>query len=85
MGLRLALGAQRANIYWLILGDDLLPVGIGAAAGIAVAFGSAHLGSGLLFEVRPYDPVLSIGAVGAIACLLPARRATARKPTSIDA
>jgi predicted permease len=86
MGLRLALGAQRANIYWLILGDGLLPVGIGAAAGVAVAFGSARLISGLLFQVSPYDPVLSAGAVGVllavgtIACLLPARRAAAVEP-----
>jgi ABC-type antimicrobial peptide transport system permease subunit len=86
MGLRLALGAQRANIYWLILGDGLLPVGIGAAAGIAVAFGSARLVSGLLFQVSPYDPLLSVGAVGillavgTIACLLPARRAAAVEP-----
>jgi predicted permease len=86
MGLRLALGAQRANIYWLVLGDGLLPVGIGAAAGVAMAFGSARLVSGLLFQVSPYDPALSVGAVGvlmmvgAIACLLPARRAAAVEP-----
>ena len=86
MGLRVALGAQRANIYWLVLGDGLLPVGIGAAAGVAVAFGSARMVNGLLFQVSPYDPVLSVGAVGvllvvgAIACLLPARRAAAVEP-----
>lgn len=86
MGLRLALGAQRANIYWLVLGDGLLPVGIGAAAGVAMAFASARLVSGLLFQVSPYDPMLSVGAVGVllavgtIACLLPARRAAAVEP-----
>jgi predicted permease len=86
MGLRLALGAQRANVYWLVLRDGLLPVAIGAIAGIAVAFGSAHVVSSLLFEVSPYDPVLSAGAVGVLlavgttACLLPARRAAAVEP-----
>jgi len=86
MGLRLALGAQRASLYGLVLRDGLVPVAIGAAAGVAVAFGSARMVSGLLFEVSPYDPVLSAGAVGvllvvgAMACLLPARRAAGVEP-----
>ena len=81
MGLRLALGAQRTNVYWLVLRDGLLPVAIGAVAGITVAFGSARMVSSLLFHVSPYDPLLSAAAVsvllavGTIACLLPARRA----------
>ena len=76
IGLRLALGAQRANVYWLVLRDGLLPVAIGAAAGIALAFGSARVVSSLLFQVSPYDPVVSAGAVGMLlavgttACLL---------------
>jgi predicted permease len=86
IGLRLALGAQRANVYWLVLRDGLLPVAIGAVAGIAVAFGSARLVSGLLYQISPYDPALSAGAVGvllavgATACLLPAGRAAAVEP-----
>jgi ABC-type antimicrobial peptide transport system permease subunit len=86
IGLRLALGAQRANVYWLVLRDGLLPVAIGAVAGIAVAFGSARLVSGLLYQISPYDPLLSAGAVGvlltvgATACLLPAGRAAAVDP-----
>ncbi len=40
IGLRLALGAQRVNIYRLILRDGLLPVFAGAAAGIAIALAS---------------------------------------------
>ena len=86
IGLRLALGAQRANVYWLVLRDGLLPVAIGAAAGVALAFGSARMVTSLLFHVSPYDPVLSAGAVGVllavgtIACLLPARHAAAVEP-----
>ena len=86
MGLRLALGAQRASLYGLVLRDGLVPVAIGAAVGVAVAFASARLVSGLLFQVSPYDPVLSAGAVGvllvvgATACLLPARRAAGVEP-----
>lgn len=86
IGLRMALGAQRANVYRLVLRDGLLPVAVGALAGAALAFGSARVIRGLLFEVSPYDPVLTIGAifvllaVGTAACLLPARRAAAVEP-----
>jgi predicted permease len=86
IGLRIALGAQRANVYRLVLRDGLLPVAAGVAVGVAVALGSAHMMSSLLFQVSPYDPVLTAGAVcvllavGAVACLLPARRAAAVEP-----
>jgi ABC-type antimicrobial peptide transport system permease subunit len=86
IGLRIALGAQRANVFRLVLRDGLLPVAGGAVAGVAVAFASAHLVRSLLFEVSPYDPVLAAGAVcvllaiGIAACLLPARRATSVDP-----
>jgi predicted permease len=86
IGLRLALGAQRANIYRLILRDGLLPVIAGAAVGIAVALASARLIGSLLFEVSPYDPgiaaaaVVVLAAVGTVACLLPARRAAMVEP-----
>jgi predicted permease len=86
IGLRIALGAQRANVYRLVLRDGLLPVAAGAAAGVALAFGSARLVSSLLFEVSPYDPAVTAGAVsvllgvGTIACLLPARRAASVEP-----
>ncbi len=86
IGLRLALGAQRANIYRLILRDGLLPVLAGAAGGIAIAFGSARLVASLLYEVSPYDPAIVAGAVcvlmavGTVACWLPARRAALVEP-----
>jgi predicted permease len=86
IGLRIALGAQRASVYRLVLRDGLLPVVAGAAAGVALAFGSARLVSSLLFQVSPYDPVLAGGAVcvllavGITGCLLPARRAASVEP-----
>ncbi|HEY3926791.1 MAG TPA: FtsX-like permease family protein, partial [Candidatus Koribacter sp.] len=86
IGLRFALGAQRASIYRLVLRDGLTPVLIGAAFGIAVAFGFARLVASLLFQVSPYNPVIVIAAVGvlvtvgAAACLLPARRAATVDP-----
>jgi predicted permease len=86
IGLRMALGAQRSNVYRLVLLDGLLPVAVGAFAGVAIAFVSARMVGSLLFGVSPYDPWLSAGAVGVLlaagttACLLPARRAAGVEP-----
>jgi hypothetical protein len=86
IGLRLALGAQRATIYRLVIRDGLLPVLAGTAIGISIAFASARLAASLLFQVSPYNPALITAAfclllaVGVIACLLPARRAALLDP-----
>jgi predicted permease len=86
IGLRLALGAQRRNIYRLVLRDGLVPVVLGAVAGVAVAFASARVVSSLLFQVSPYDSAIATSAVflllgtGTAACLLPARRAASVDP-----
>ena len=86
IGLRIALGAQRVNIYRLILREGLLPVVAGASVGIVVALGSARLVGSLLFEVSPYDPGIAVAAVGVLliagtaACWLPARRAALVEP-----
>jgi predicted permease len=86
IGLRFALGAQRANIYRLVLRDGLTPVLIGAAAGTALAFAFARFIGSLLFEVSPYNPAIVIAAIGVLvavggaACLLPARRAATVDP-----
>ncbi len=74
IGLRLALGAQRANIYRLVMRDGLVPVLAGTAVGIAVAFVSARVVANLFFQVSPYNPAIVSGtiglllAVGATAC-----------------
>jgi len=86
IGLRLALGAQKTNIYGLVLRDGLIPVLIGAVAGIGGAFGFARVIGSLLFQVSPYNPlivsaaVFALVAVGGAACLLPARRAAEVDP-----
>jgi predicted permease len=86
IGLRLALGAQRQNIYHLVLRDGLTPVLVGAVAGVAVAFASARVVGSLLFQVSPYDSAIASSAVcvlvamGTAACLLPARRAASVDP-----
>jgi predicted permease len=86
IGLRLALGAQRQNIYRLVLQDGLVPVLAGAVAGVGLAFAFARVVGSLLFQVSPYNSAIATSAVcvrmalGAAACLLPARRAAAVEP-----
>jgi predicted permease len=86
IGLRMALGAQRVNIYRLVFRDGLLPVLVGAAAGIGLAFGLGRAIGSLLFGVSPYNPAIAAGtvclllAVGTVACLLPARKAAGVEP-----
>ncbi len=86
IGVRLALGAQTANIYALVLRDGMTPVLVGAAAGVGITAGFARVVGSLLFEVSPSNPAIVAGAVGVLlavgiaACLLPARRAAAIDP-----
>ena len=86
IGLRIALGAQRGDIYAQVLREGLAPVIAGTVVGVLAAYVFARLVASLLFEVSAYNPVVAIAAVatlllvGAAACLLPARRAAAVDP-----
>jgi putative ABC transport system permease protein len=86
IGIRMALGAQRANIIRMVVGKGLGLVAAGIAIGVGTSLGVTRLLSSELFGVRPSDP-LTFGAVtfvvllvGAAACFLPARRATRVDP-----
>jgi predicted permease len=80
IGIRMALGAQPADILKLIFGKGLFIVGMGLVAGLALAFGAARL-AGNFIAVSPADPVtyISVSAllllVALVACWIPARRA----------
>lgn len=86
IGIRLALGAQSGNIFGDVLRQGLQLAGAGAAIGLAAAFIMARLMSGLLFGVRPTDPLTFIGValllicVALLACYIPARRAVRVDP-----
>ena len=86
IGLRMALGAQRANIYAQVLREGLTPVLAGAVVGIFVAFAFARLIGSLLFQVDAFNPWIAATAAaslllaGTSACLLPARRAASVDP-----
>jgi len=63
IGIRMALGAERRDIIWMVLKESLLLVGIGLVVGIPAAWGAAHLIASQLFGVNPTDPVTLLTAV----------------------
>jgi len=88
LGLRMALGAHRHDVLKLVLGQGLIPVGLGIAAGLAGAAALTNVMRTLLYEVSALDPVTFAGvsatllSVAALACYLPARRAMALDPAN---
>jgi putative ABC transport system permease protein len=86
IGIRLALGAQRPDVFRLVIGNGLKLAGIGVAVGLVASFGLTRLLAGLLFGVGAGDPVtfffvvLLLGCVALLANYLPARRATKVDP-----
>jgi hypothetical protein len=88
IGIRIAMGAQRANVIGMVLGQGMRLVLIGAAIGLLLAAGASRLLVRLLFGVPPLDPITFAGAavlfaaVGLAACWVPVRRATAVDPVA---
>jgi ABC-type antimicrobial peptide transport system permease subunit len=82
MGIRLAMGASRATVLGMILKRGMLLVAAGMILGLSAAYPGTVLIRGLLFETAPVDAAAYAGAIGflglatALACFLPARRAT---------
>jgi hypothetical protein len=83
ISIRMALGAERSQLLGLIIRQGMTPVVLGLAAGVAAAVFLGRVVRGLLFAVQPDDAATIAGvtivllAVGVLACLIPARRATA--------
>jgi predicted permease len=89
LGIRIALGARAVQVYRMVVGQAMLPVLCGLAAGIAGAVAFTRVLQGLLYEITPTDPaILMLGsavlAVATIlACLLPAHRASRVDPATV--
>jgi putative ABC transport system permease protein len=83
IGVRMALGARASQVHRLVLGEGLRPVALGLGVGILGSIAIGQWIDSLLFGVRPSDPltligvVLILGIVAVVACVIPARRATA--------
>jgi predicted permease len=86
IGLRLALGAQRADILRLVLGKGVVLAGLGIVTGVIFSASTVSTMASLLYGVRPHDLVvflivpLLLFAVAALASYIPARRATRVEP-----
>src|ERR1039457_2920636 len=86
LGIRTTLGASRGEIVRLVLHQGMKLAAIGMAAGLVAALALPRLMAGLLYGVRPADPLtlaavaLLLGGIAFLACYIPARRATAVDP-----
>ncbi|HEU0368205.1 MAG TPA: FtsX-like permease family protein, partial [Candidatus Acidoferrum sp.] len=86
IGMRIALGANSADVLRLILRQGLTTTLIGVAIGVAGSLATARTIQSLLFGVKPTDPLTfiavaaSLVAVAGLACYIPARRATKVDP-----
>jgi predicted permease len=86
IGIRMALGAGRSNVLWLVMREILVLVALGIAVGVPVTFAGNRLVSSLLFGLSPTDPTTMLAApaillaVAALAGYLPARRASKVDP-----
>jgi predicted permease len=87
IGVRMALGARRSNVLWLILREILVLVAIGIAIGVPVALEGNHLAVKLLYGLSPADPasllaaIFILAAIAVLAGYLPARKASLVEPS----
>ncbi len=88
IGIRMALGASSPDVVGLMLRQGLGVVALGLVGGLAVAIVASRAMSTFLYGVEPTDPatfvsvVALLGSVAAVACWIPARRATVVDPVT---
>jgi putative ABC transport system permease protein len=86
IGVRLALGAKRSDVLWLVIRQGMALAAVGVAIGLAVSLALTRLMKGLLYGLSATDLLTFagasalLGAVAVAACWLPARRATKIDP-----
>jgi len=86
IGIRMALGAERRDVLWMVLGDGAKMALVGVAIGLVAALGLTRLMENMLFGVGARDPLTLAGVavvlslVALAACYIPARRATRVDP-----
>ncbi len=86
IGVRIALGAQRPQVLRLVLGDGLRPALYGLVLGLAASVAAVKLIESMLYQTRPLDPTIFAAVAGtlivvaALACLIPAWRASRIDP-----
>jgi predicted permease len=88
IGIRMALGARSVDVLGQVMGRAVMPALLGLGAGIIGSLGLTRLLSGLLYGIKPTDPMtfggvsLILTAVILLACYVPARRAMRTDPAT---
>ncbi len=86
LGLRMALGADRGTVRWMVLKQSLVLVGAGLALGVPAAISGNRFVSSLLYEISPSSPLTLMAATGImlvvslLAAFIPAHRASRVDP-----
>jgi len=86
IGIRMALGAGRREILYMVLGESAILLASGLAAGTVVSLAAANAAASMLFGLKPYDAATILMAVGVLslvalaASYVPARRAAKLDP-----
>jgi putative ABC transport system permease protein len=86
LGIRIAMGAQRSDVFRLVIGQGLKLTVIGICFGLAAAFGLTRLMASQLYGLGATDPLtfigvsLLLGFMALAACFIPSRRATRVDP-----
>jgi ABC-type antimicrobial peptide transport system permease subunit len=86
IGVRMALGATRGDLLWLVVREAMTMVVIGIGVGLPIAIAASRALRSMVYQVTALDPVplaastVLLGAVAALAAWIPARRATRVDP-----
>jgi len=86
IGVRMALGARRESVLWMVLRESLWTAALGIAIGLPLAFFCARLLQSMLFGLSPHDTLTFIAALAGVllvtlvAAFIPARRAASLDP-----
>jgi ABC-type antimicrobial peptide transport system permease subunit len=86
IGIRMALGAHRRDVFALIMRQGVIQTALGVSVGVLLSLGVGRVLAQILYEVSPNDPFalisssLLLAVAALLACFLPARRATHVEP-----
>ena len=89
IGIRIALGAERGQVLWMVLRDALALVAVGLLIGLPVSLAAARTVASILFGIAPADPLAFLStagvlaAIGLAAAFVPARRAATLEPIQV--